>query len=194
MTDYRMWIGGEWVDAASGARFETFNPYTGKAWATIPRGAAEDADRAVTAAHRAFRSKEWRGLSAAGRGELLRRFADLVAAKAQYLAEIEQARVERQQADKECRDELVRYLRRHEDRDLPVYPLGVSALIELCQVFFIGHGIPLVLDFGGCRCLLDHSSPWYERVRAQALLSSCRQWRWLPRSTACCHRRARSTA
>jgi aldehyde dehydrogenase (NAD+) len=84
-----MWIDGAWVDAASDARFETVNPYTGKAWATIPRGTKEDADRAVTAAHRAFRSKEWRGISAAGRGELLRKLADLVAAKAQHLAEIE---------------------------------------------------------------------------------------------------------
>jgi len=26
-----MFIGGEWVDAASGATFESVNPYTGKA-------------------------------------------------------------------------------------------------------------------------------------------------------------------
>jgi len=89
MTDYRMLIGGEWADAASGARFETVNPYTGKPWATIPRGAAADADRAVEAAYRALKSKEWGGLSATARGELMRKFADLVAAKSQYLAEIE---------------------------------------------------------------------------------------------------------
>lgn len=89
VAEYKMWIGGEWVDASSGERIETTNPYTGKTWATIPRGTAEDADRAVTAAHRALKSREWSSIPASGRGELLRKFADLVAAKAQYLAEIE---------------------------------------------------------------------------------------------------------
>ena len=35
---YQMYIGGEWTDPASGEWFESANPYTGKAWAEIPRG------------------------------------------------------------------------------------------------------------------------------------------------------------
>lgn len=89
MTDYRMFIGGEWVEASSGGRFETVNPYTGKAWATIPRGTAEDAGRAVEAAWEALRKGEWGRLSATARGEILRRFAELMAANADRLAEIE---------------------------------------------------------------------------------------------------------
>ena len=61
---YRMHIGGEWVDAASGETFPTDNPYTGRPWALIPRGNAADADRAVQAAHKAFTAGEWPKLTA----------------------------------------------------------------------------------------------------------------------------------
>ncbi len=37
LAKYKMFIGGEWTDAASGATFESHNPYTGKPWALIPR-------------------------------------------------------------------------------------------------------------------------------------------------------------
>ena len=38
LTRYRMYIGGEWVEATGGVHFESDNPYTGKPWALIPRG------------------------------------------------------------------------------------------------------------------------------------------------------------
>ena len=41
---YRMFIGGEWVDPASGEWFETENPYTGRPWALIPRGGAAECE------------------------------------------------------------------------------------------------------------------------------------------------------
>ena len=40
LRDYRMLIDGEWVDGAGGETFDTVNPFTGRAWATVPRGAA----------------------------------------------------------------------------------------------------------------------------------------------------------
>ena len=89
MKAYRMLIGGDWVDAASGEVFETENPFTGAAWAMIPRGGAADIDRATAAATAAFNDASWSKLSASGRGALLRRFADLLAARADSLAEIE---------------------------------------------------------------------------------------------------------
>ncbi len=67
---YQMYIDGRWTDATSGATFETENPFTGRAWATIPRGTPEDADRAVKAAHRAFTSGEWKTMTASRRGAL----------------------------------------------------------------------------------------------------------------------------
>jgi aldehyde dehydrogenase (NAD+) len=89
MQSYRMLIGGEWVDAAGGETFETENPYLGAAWALVPRAAPDDVDRAVAAARKAFRAPSWGGITATARGAMLRRLADLIAAEADRLAEIE---------------------------------------------------------------------------------------------------------
>jgi aldehyde dehydrogenase (NAD+) len=89
MQRYRMLIGGEWVDAAGGETFETETPYLGAAWALVPRARPDDVDRAVAAARKAFRAPSWSGLTATARGALLRRLADLIAAEADRLAEIE---------------------------------------------------------------------------------------------------------
>jgi aldehyde dehydrogenase (NAD+) len=69
--------------------FDSFDPYTGKAWARIPRGEASDADAAVAAAKQAFRSTAWRALTASARGRLLVKLADLIEAEADRLAAIE---------------------------------------------------------------------------------------------------------
>src|SRR4029453_3574300 len=89
LTRYRMYVGGEWVDAGSGDYFESDNPYLGEPWALIPRGTAADADRAVRAAHAAFTSGEWPRLTDSRRGALLRRLGDLVIERSAELAEIE---------------------------------------------------------------------------------------------------------
>jgi (Z)-2-((N-methylformamido)methylene)-5-hydroxybutyrolactone dehydrogenase len=86
---YQILIGGTWSEAASGEHFETFNPYTGKPWALIPRCAAADVERAVEAASNAFDNGAWPAMTATQRGALLRRLGDLVAANAQRLAEVE---------------------------------------------------------------------------------------------------------
>jgi len=89
LTTYQLYIDGQWVDSASGRRFESHNPYTGKPWALIPRGNAEDVDRAVRAARKAFTTGDWPKLTPSKRGALLRRLGDLIADKSKYLAEIE---------------------------------------------------------------------------------------------------------
>ena len=85
---FRMLIDGEWCEAASGRSFDTRNPFTGEAWATIPRAEAADVDRAVKAAHAAFEGP-WARVSASDRGLLLHRLAELIAAKAEHLADLE---------------------------------------------------------------------------------------------------------
>jgi aldehyde dehydrogenase (NAD+) len=70
-------IGGEWVDAASGETFESTSPADGELIGVFPRSGAEDVDRAVAAAKKAF--EEWRLVPAPKRGEILFRFAALVA-------------------------------------------------------------------------------------------------------------------
>ncbi|MFQ5954970.1 MAG: aldehyde dehydrogenase [Kiloniellales bacterium] len=89
MQKYQLYIGGEWVDPASGEWFESYNPYTGKPWALIPRGGEADAERAVEAAHKAFTGGAWPGLSASARGAVMRRLGDLIAEKAEALAVVE---------------------------------------------------------------------------------------------------------
>ena len=82
-------VGGRPAASASGRVSESFDPYTGKPWATIPRCNAEDVDAAVTCARTAFYSPAWRGLTATARGALLTRLGDLVAREAERLAAVE---------------------------------------------------------------------------------------------------------
>lgn len=89
MPRYPLYVNGQFVDPASGQWFDSFNPYTGQAWAQIAEGGPADVDRAVTAAHTAFSTGPWSTLSATQRGALLRKFGDLVARDAQRLAEVE---------------------------------------------------------------------------------------------------------
>lgn len=86
---YRMYLGGEWVEARDGEYFESFDPYTAKPWCLIPRARAADAERAAEAAHRAFTSGDWPRLNATQRGQLMRKLGDLIAANADHLARIE---------------------------------------------------------------------------------------------------------
>ena len=86
---HRMYIDGRFVEGSSGDVFESDNPYLGEPWALIPRGTADDADRAVVAAHKAFTSGEWPRLTASQRGGLLRKLADLITARSTDLAGIE---------------------------------------------------------------------------------------------------------
>ena len=71
------------------ATFETFDPFTGKPWALIPREGKAEVDAAVAAAKAAFRSPEWRGLTPTARGKLLVRLAELIAGNAERIAAIE---------------------------------------------------------------------------------------------------------
>jgi aldehyde dehydrogenase (NAD+) len=84
-----MYIGGEWVAARKEEWFETFDPFTGKPWATVARGGADDVDAAVSAAHTALTTGEWPKLKASQRGALLRKLGDLIARDAEKLAALE---------------------------------------------------------------------------------------------------------
>src|SRR6184192_2200406 len=73
---FQNYIGGEWVDSASGETFESTSPATGEAIGTFPRSNADDVDRAVEAAKAAF--EEWRLVPAPKRGQILFRFAQVL--------------------------------------------------------------------------------------------------------------------
>ena len=66
---FQNYIGGEWVDAASGETFESASPADGETIGIFPKSGADDVDRAVAAAKAAF--EEWRLVPAPKRGEIL---------------------------------------------------------------------------------------------------------------------------
>src|SRR6185369_16514269 len=85
----KLLIGGEWLDAKSGATFDVKNPATGEVITRVPAGEAADIDAAVRSARATFESKEWKGARPVDRERWLLKLADLVEANAQELAEIE---------------------------------------------------------------------------------------------------------
>ncbi len=91
MPYHQMFVGGEWVDARSGAREKIINPATAEVIAEVPRGAAEDVDRAVAAARKSLEA--WRDSTPAERMGMLLRLADRIDAHAEELAQIESRNV-----------------------------------------------------------------------------------------------------
>jgi acyl-CoA reductase-like NAD-dependent aldehyde dehydrogenase len=85
----KMLIGGQWVESASGKTFDTFNPSTGEVLAKVAEGDAEDINRAVAAARKAFEGGPWPKLTPSQRGRLLWKLADLVEKNAEELAQLE---------------------------------------------------------------------------------------------------------
>ena len=73
----KLLIGGKWVDAASGKTFETVNPATGQVLAQVAEGDAEDINRAVAAARKAF-DGPWSRMKPYERQNLLLKVAELV--------------------------------------------------------------------------------------------------------------------
>jgi acyl-CoA reductase-like NAD-dependent aldehyde dehydrogenase len=65
----KLFIGGKWVEAASGKTFDTIDPSTGEVLAKVAEGGAEDIDRAVAAARKAHESGVWRDLPPAERAK-----------------------------------------------------------------------------------------------------------------------------
>lgn len=73
---YKMYIGGEWVDAIGGEYFDDMNPYTGEVYARIPAGKREDATRAIEAAQAAF--PEWANTPPAVKRGIFLKAADIM--------------------------------------------------------------------------------------------------------------------
>ena len=82
-------IDGRYVDAASGATFDSINPGTGKLLARVAAGDEEDINRAAAAARTAFRKGVWAQLAPAKRKKILLRFADAILAHTEELALLE---------------------------------------------------------------------------------------------------------
>ncbi|MCB0876739.1 MAG: aldehyde dehydrogenase family protein, partial [Solirubrobacterales bacterium] len=86
-TKVRNFIDGELADAADGATDEVVNPATGEVFAEAPLSTAEDVDRAVQAARRAFDG--WARTTPADRAAALFALADIVEENADLLSDLE---------------------------------------------------------------------------------------------------------
>lgn len=73
----QLFIGGKWVDAASGETFDCLNPATGAVIAQVAKGAEEDIDRAVVAARTAL-DGPWSAFKPFDRQNLLLAIADAI--------------------------------------------------------------------------------------------------------------------
>lgn len=85
----KMFIDGEWVEAASGKTFPTYNPATGEVMAQIAEGDREDINRAVKAARKAFDGGPWPEMSASERGRLIWKLGDLIEQHLEEFAQLE---------------------------------------------------------------------------------------------------------
>ena len=85
----QLFINGQWVDAASGRTFDTPNPATGETLARIAEGDAEDINRAVRAARKAFEEGPWSRMTPSERGRIIWRIGDLILQHVDELAQLE---------------------------------------------------------------------------------------------------------
>jgi aldehyde dehydrogenase (NAD+) len=85
---YDLFIDGRFTPPAKGGYFDTINPATEKKLAEVAQGGAEDVDRAVKAARRAY-DKVWARMPGRERGKYIYRIARLLQERAREFAIIE---------------------------------------------------------------------------------------------------------
>jgi betaine-aldehyde dehydrogenase len=89
---HQMFIGGEWVNSSDGATRDVISPATGEVIATVQEGTAEDADRAIEAAKKAFEDV-WFDSTPKDRQLALLKLADAIEANAEEFVRIESENV-----------------------------------------------------------------------------------------------------
>ena len=87
MADLKMIIDGKEVESSSKQRTNVIDPATEKTVGSVPKGTAEDVDKAVKAARQAFR--KWSRMTPGERSALLLKLADALDKDTQRLGEME---------------------------------------------------------------------------------------------------------
>lgn len=121
-----LYVGGEWMEAADGQVFDSYEPATGRVWAKIAEAGPEDVNRAVRAARGALEGA-WGRTLAPDRARVLWRMAELLDANKEDLSRIESR--DNGKAIRETRAEIANVIRYFE------YFAGV------CQNI-LGHTMP----------------------------------------------------
>ena len=89
---HEMFIGGKWTEGSGDESQDVINPATGKVIARVPKGSAEDVDRAVKAARKAY-DEVWSDSTPRERSEALLKLADTILEHGDELAKIESENV-----------------------------------------------------------------------------------------------------
>src|SRR5258708_21903677 len=87
--DYKLWIGGRWVDSTGGRTLTVKHPATGEKLAEVVDASREDVDRAVQAAHTAFYDGRWSRLTPGERSLAIWKLGDLLEKRAEEFARVE---------------------------------------------------------------------------------------------------------
>jgi aldehyde dehydrogenase (NAD+) len=86
MEQYKLFIDGEFIDAADGKTFESIDPGTELPIATIAQAGKADAEKAIASARKAFDKGDWSGLTPSDRMAKVQDFADQIAQQGLRLA------------------------------------------------------------------------------------------------------------
>ncbi len=86
MSEYQLFINGEYVPAISGNTADSLNPATGEVFAVVHQAGVVDAQKALDAAEAGF--KIWSQTSAAARETVLMKAADVMASRQQELMDL----------------------------------------------------------------------------------------------------------
>jgi len=86
---YQLLIDGQFVPAANGETFPTYNPATNEVIGYVAKAGREDVDRAVRAARRAFDEGPWGRMTPNERARRLRKVAEILRDRLDELARLE---------------------------------------------------------------------------------------------------------
>lgn len=89
MREYKLFLNGSFVDASSGATFESANPFDQSIVSKVARAGAEDIRKAVAAAREAFDKGPWPRMSPQERSALLKAVSDKINERSKDLVALE---------------------------------------------------------------------------------------------------------
>jgi aldehyde dehydrogenase (NAD+) len=87
--DYKLFIDGEWADAASGETFETTNPSDGSVVGRVAKGGKDDMRRGIEAARKTFDSGAWADMPQEERSRRMLKAWEALTAALPTLSQIE---------------------------------------------------------------------------------------------------------
>jgi aldehyde dehydrogenase (NAD+) len=85
----KLFVGGKYVEPASGKAIAVMNPATGEKIGDVPDASPADVDNAVRAARKSFESRAWRGLNVSERERIIWRIGELIEKSKEELALLE---------------------------------------------------------------------------------------------------------